>query len=173
MDMSLFTSFQGRINRAKWWLGSIIMIVVAAIVGWIAGSVIGASIFSMAAEGGITAENIGSITRKLSISQLITVAIIAYPVTALMTKRLNDRDRPNYLVYVFWLPTVLTILAGLAGLSMTVADVNGVMMPTQSSLGMILGLLSLVIGIWALVELGILKGTPGPNQHGPDPLGGA
>ncbi len=54
-----------------------------------------------------------------------------------------------------------------------VADVNGVMMPTQSSLGMILGLLSLVIGIWALVELGILKGTPGPNQHGPDPLGGA
>lgn len=173
MDMSLFTSFQGRINRAKWWLGSIILIVVGAVVGWIVGSVIGASIFSMAAEGGITAENIGSITRKLSISQLITVAIIAYPVTALMTKRLNDRDRPNYLVYVFWLPTVLTILAGLAGLSMTVADVNGVMMPTQSSLGMILGLLSLVIGIWALVELGILKGTPGPNQHGPDPLGGA
>ena len=40
----------------------------------------------------------------------------------------------------------------------------------NSTLGMILGLLSLVIGIWALVELGILKGTDGPNQHGPDPL---
>jgi uncharacterized membrane protein YhaH (DUF805 family) len=173
MDMSLFTSFQGRINRAKWWLGSIIMIVIGAIVGWIVGSIIGASIFNMVAEGGITPETIASATRKISISQLITVAILAYPVTALMTKRLNDRDRPNYLVYVFWLPTVLTILAGLAGLTMTVADVNGVMMPTQSSIGMILGLLSLVIGIWALVELGILKGTAGPNQHGPDPLGGA
>lgn len=173
MDMALFTSFQGRINRAKWWLGSIILILVGAVVGWIVGSVIGASIFSMVTEGGVTAETIASVTRRISISQLITVAILAYPVTALMTKRLNDRDRPNYLVYVFWLPTVLTILAGLAGLTMTVADVNGVMMPTQSGLGMVLGLLSLVIGIWALVELGILKGTPGPNQHGPDPLGGA
>jgi uncharacterized membrane protein YhaH (DUF805 family) len=33
-------------------------------------------------------------------------------------------------------------------------------------------LLSFAIGIWALIELGILKGTTGPNQHGPDPLGG-
>jgi len=30
----------------------------------------------------------------------------------------------------------------------------------------------LIGGIWALVELGFLKGTPGPNQYGPDPLGG-
>lgn len=26
--------------------------------------------------------------------------------------------------------------------------------------------------IWALVELGFLRGTPGPNRFGPDPLGG-
>ena len=173
MDMTLFTSFQGRINRAKWWLGTIIMMVVGFVISWIVGSVIGTSIFSIVAEGGLTPETIGAVTRKISIGQLISVAIFAYPVIALMTKRLNDRDRPHYLVYVFWLPTVVTILAGLAGLTMTVVDVNGVMMPTQSNLGMILGLISLVIGIWALVELGILKGTPGPNQHGPDPLGGA
>jgi len=173
MDMTLFTSFQGRINRAKWWLGTIIMMVVGFVISWVVGSVIGTSIFSIVTEGGVTPETIGAVSRKISIGQLISVAIFAYPVIALMTKRLNDRDRPHYLVYVFWLPTVLTILAGLAGLTMTVADVNGVMMPTQSGLGMVLGLFSLVIGIWALVELGILKGTPGPNQHGPDPLGGA
>jgi len=173
MDMSLFTSFEGRINRAKWWLGSVILVVVAAIIGWIVASVIGASIFGMVTEAGVTPDTIGAVTRKISFGQLISVAIIAYPVTALMTKRLNDRDRPNYFVYVFWAPTVLTILAGLAGLTMTVVDVNGVMMPTQSGLGMILGFLSLAIGVWALVELGILKGTAGPNQHGPDPLGGA
>jgi len=28
------------------------------------------------------------------------------------------------------------------------------------------------ISIWALVELGILRGTSGPNQYGPDPLAG-
>jgi uncharacterized membrane protein YhaH (DUF805 family) len=26
------------------------------------------------------------------------------------------------------------------------------------------------VGIWFLIELGILKGTPGPNRFGGDPL---
>jgi uncharacterized membrane protein YhaH (DUF805 family) len=111
-----------------------------------------------------------SLGRSMAVSQLITLVIIAYPVTALMVQRLNDRDRPRWLAAVFWAPTVLSILAGLAGLTMTTTDVGGVAMPSQSGLGMILGLLSLAIGIWALIELGILKGTTGPNQHGPDPL---
>jgi uncharacterized membrane protein YhaH (DUF805 family) len=36
-------------------------------------------------------------------------------------------------------------------------------------------LLSLVVGVFAiylLVVLGFLRGTVGPNQYGPDPLGG-
>jgi hypothetical protein len=27
------------------------------------------------------------------------------------------------------------------------------------------------VAIWYLIDLGILKGTTGPNQYGPDPLG--
>jgi len=34
----------------------------------------------------------------------------------------------------------------------------------------IFGLASLAVSIWAIVELGFLRGTPGPNQYGPDPL---
>ena len=37
---------------------------------------------------------------------------------------------------------------------------------------MIFGLVFLVLGIWVLVNLGFLKGTAGPNNYGPDPLGG-
>jgi uncharacterized membrane protein YhaH (DUF805 family) len=37
---------------------------------------------------------------------------------------------------------------------------------------LILQLASLAVSIWALVELGFLRGTSGPNQHGPDPLVG-
>jgi len=33
-------------------------------------------------------------------------------------------------------------------------------------------LIPLIGGIWALVELGFLKGTTGSNQYGADPLGG-
>ena len=66
---------------------------------------------------------------------------------------------------------MLTVLAGLAGLTITATEMNGVTMPGQTTIGWLLNLLSLAIGVWALVELGILRGTPGPNSHGPDPLG--
>jgi len=32
-------------------------------------------------------------------------------------------------------------------------------------------LLGLLLWIWALVELGFMKGTQGPNRYGPDPRG--
>jgi uncharacterized membrane protein YhaH (DUF805 family) len=36
-----------------------------------------------------------------------------------------------------------------------------------------LALASVAISIWALVELGFLRGTSGPNDFGPDPLASA
>jgi len=35
-----------------------------------------------------------------------------------------------------------------------------------------LSLLSFAISIWAIVVLGFLRGTRGPNRYGPDPLEG-
>jgi uncharacterized membrane protein YhaH (DUF805 family) len=35
----------------------------------------------------------------------------------------------------------------------------------------LIGLIPVIGGIWILIELGILRGTNGPNQYGPDPLG--
>lgn len=34
----------------------------------------------------------------------------------------------------------------------------------------IFSLASFAVSIWGLVELGFLRGTPGPNQYGPDPI---
>ena len=36
---------------------------------------------------------------------------------------------------------------------------------------LLLSLAAGVIAIWAFIELGCLRGTPGANQYGPDPLG--
>jgi uncharacterized membrane protein YhaH (DUF805 family) len=36
----------------------------------------------------------------------------------------------------------------------------------------LIGLVPIIGGIWMLVECGFLRGTEGPNQYGPDPLGG-
>lgn len=162
--MDMFTGFAGRINRAKWWLGTIILAVVAIVLYFILAAVLGVSAAMM------DPAQMASAMRTIAIIQIILLVIIAYPTTALMMKRLNDRDRPNYFAYIFWAPTVLSVLGGLTGLTMSTMDVGGVAIPTQSTLGWVLSIASLAIGIWALVELGILRGTDGPNQHGPDPL---
>ena len=41
----------------------------------------------------------------------------------------------------------------------------------KNALDYILGIATLVVSIWFLIELGFLRGTQGPNQYGPDPLG--
>ncbi len=42
----------------------------------------------------------------------------------------------------------------------------------KSGWWVLIGLVPVIGGIWALVETGFLEGTSGPNQYGPDPLGG-
>jgi len=37
-------------------------------------------------------------------------------------------------------------------------------------LGSFLSFACLAAFLWAVIELGIMKGTEGPNQHGSDPL---
>jgi uncharacterized membrane protein YhaH (DUF805 family) len=103
--------------------------------------------------------------------QLISLVVLGYPVTALMSKRINDRNRPSWFKWAFWAPTVLSALLGVAGMGYSSVDAGGgVMMPTPTTLMYILSILSMVVGLWALVELGFLKGTAGPNPHGNDPV---
>ena len=170
MDMSLFTSFEGRINRAKWWLGFVVLLVFSIVVYFILGMFMGGSMISRLDPTSMSPDAMASVYRSFAIVQAIMLVIIAYPATALMKKRINDRDRPDWLVYVFWAPTVVSLILSLTGLGYTMTDFGGVSMPAPSGLAWIVNLAGLAIGIWALIELGILKGTEGTNQHGPDPL---
>lgn len=43
----------------------------------------------------------------------------------------------------------------------------------KSAWWILIALIPIIGGIWALVENGFLKGTEGPNQYGPDPLAGS
>lgn len=169
--MNLFTNFEGRIGRQSWWIGTIIMIVASLVLYFILAAVFGIGMMSMDPQKMMEPGFMESYLRKASILQVVMLVILFYPVTALMSKRLNDRDRPSWMKWLFWAPSVLSALIGVAGLGYTTTDMgNGVMMPTPSTLMTLLGFLAMAVGIWALVELGILKGTDGPNQHGPDPL---
>ena len=75
---------------------------------------------------------------------------------AIGVKRLHDRNKSGWLIVLFY--AVPSILGGIANTS------------EQAVASFVLGLGSLVISIWGLVELGFLRGTVGPNAYGPDPL---
>jgi uncharacterized membrane protein YhaH (DUF805 family) len=75
-------------------------------------------------------------------------------------KRLHDRNKTGWWVLLFYgAPLVLPLVAAL---------LDG---GTETSVGLLLlQLVSLIISVWALVELGCLRGTIGQNKYGPDPL---
>jgi uncharacterized membrane protein YhaH (DUF805 family) len=80
----------------------------------------------------------------------------AVSAVAVGIKRLQDRNRNRLWLLVFYLVPVLTF--ALAGLFE-----GGMIQSVLSSVG-------LVVSIWALIELGALRGSIGANPYGPDPV---
>ena len=131
-------SFDGRINRAKYWL----MVLISLLVMGIAFGLLFAMGFS----------TIGFVVAGVFYLGLLYCGV------AVGAKRLHDRNKSGWWLLVFYLlPNVLSGVGTMSGS----ATLNGVM-----------SLASFAILIWALVELGCLRGTIGPNQYGPDPLEG-
>lgn len=72
---------------------------------------------------------------------------------AVSIKRLHDRNKSAWWLIVFYgLPVLLSSIGRYSGLDF------------------VFQLAGLALSIWALVEIGILRGTSGTNIYGPDPL---
>jgi uncharacterized membrane protein YhaH (DUF805 family) len=142
----LYFSTDGRIGRQQFWIGLIVLAIAAIVIAVIASAIAG-----------------GMMTRGGQVATFIIQLIFAYPSYCLMAKRFQDRDKPAMyaaiVVGINLLISLLTIL-GLTGDPLS-----------PNALAMIFGLISLAIFIWIVVELGILRGTVGSNQYGPDPVG--
>jgi uncharacterized membrane protein YhaH (DUF805 family) len=132
----LLFSFSGRINRAKYWGTSLLLLVI------------------LAAPLIIAVETDLELTWILFV---VAMLAIMYCGLAISAKRLHDRDKSAWWLLLFYLvPGVLQALGDGAG-----------------EAGVVFYLIGFIISIWALVELGFLRGTVGPNRFGGDPLGGA
>lgn len=152
----LYTSFDGRINRKPFWIASLIMMGV----GILLTMVVVAPVAMMSAGLGTF------------LSLLLSLAFL-YPIVALGVKRLHDRGKSGQLMAVFLAPGLLMQLGELLGLTGSQQMIAGEAIHVPNMLGWILILVSFGVAIWALVELGFLKGTAGANAYGPDPLSGA
>ena len=140
--LTMLFDFRGRINRAKFWLTVLIWFVV----------------FMLAIGAGMA---MGSMD---AVFGLALIAIIPMIVSALAVgiKRMHDRNKSAWWLLVFFgLPLSLTFLS-----AMMAGDA-----PESASIGsVILQIAFFAVVLWALIELGAIRGTIGGNPYGPDPL---
>jgi uncharacterized membrane protein YhaH (DUF805 family) len=145
MDFSnLFMSMEGRIGRQNYWIGLVILVVIGIIISQLIAFLFGYT---------------NLLARLLN---FIYVIAIAYPAYALMAKRFQDRGKNGTLAGILIGLSILGALLGLFGLTGDPLAPN--------TFGTILGLATLVVAIWYLIELGFLRGTVGANEYGPDPV---
>jgi uncharacterized membrane protein YhaH (DUF805 family) len=115
----------------------------ASIGSIVAASVVGVVAFTFAGRSAVAIMLAG-----------LVVLLLIWVTLALLTKRLHDRNKSAWWLLLFYLaPPILHAIG------------HGI-----GSTGFILGLIGFGVSIWALVELGFLRGTAGPNSYGPDPL---
>lgn len=143
MDLqSLFFKFDGRINRAKYWL-VVLITIVAMFVG-----------VAIVAALSLTLEQ-DSAFLVAAVIILALVVFFGWIGLAVAIKRLHDREKSGWWLLLFYVvPMAL----------------NGVSSVTDNPGGLVLAFVGFAISIWGFVEMGCLKGTTGPNAYGPDPL---
>ena len=151
-----FVGFDGRLNRQAWWLSTIALIVAGIVINLILGAIMGTGLM-------LSLEQMAdpAVMQKYMWQNAIVALITAYPSLALAIKRRHDRNNNGYDAAALIIIGVLYSLLGAVG----VVTMGG-------TVQMIFGLVFLVLGIWVIIQLGFLKGTAGPNNYGPDPLGG-
>jgi uncharacterized membrane protein YhaH (DUF805 family) len=137
----LFFGFNGRINRAKYWIAILIYLAIYLVL----------AVIGYATDQSATYQAINGMLNIVIFISSLAVGI----------KRLHDRNKSGwYLVLFYIVPGVLMVASILAGVTTE----------ETTMIGTILGLMAFAIGVWAFVELGCLRGTVGANQYGADPV---
>lgn len=154
-----FTGMDGRINRQAWWIGVIILIIVAIVLNFILGAIMGGGMPSL--EQLMDPAVMMAYAQKQGWISLIIGLITAYPYIALSVKRRHDRNNNGYDAIGLIVFSLLWSLIQALGL-----------LTSAGGIGMVVSIIFLIYAIYMLVQLGFLKGTAGPNNYGPDPLGG-
>jgi uncharacterized membrane protein YhaH (DUF805 family) len=142
---SIYTSFEGRITRKPFWVATILLAAVAL-------AILFASLWAVGERDYMA----------IRLNGFVVTLVFLYPLLAVWVKRLHDRGRPGYMVIVFLVPWLLHQIANLIGITGDPTSVN--------SLDVLFFGVNIVIGIWFVIDLGILRGTRGENPHGPDRL---
>ncbi len=138
----LLFDFRGRVNRAKFWLAAFVYV---------------AFLFAVI---GTTMALTSSLAAVLNATLIAYVPLLISSV-AVGIKRLHDRNKSAWWLALFSIPVALPFVAALLDDFVTL---------DSSAIFTVLQYVGFAITIWALVELGCLRGSIGSNQYGFDPL---
>lgn len=138
-------SFHGRTTRAQWWLFVLIFAVYNFVVTALCVTLFG--FFGL-------------------LIGWVLMLLLLWPWLAISEKRLHDRGKSGLWLLLYYLaPLVL----GAVKLSLY-GDMGVSAIMNPSGLSTILSFGEFIVIVWAIVELGTLRGTVGDNKYGPDPL---
>jgi len=147
LNLSTFTSFEGRIGRRTFWLSAVIL----TILQWVLYAVVGG--MSMMSRDASNPSMVGQDLQNVWPAWIITLVFL-WPALAVYAKRWHDRGKSGWWSLILFVPLFGYIWFLRSGLS----SAHVVMF------------VFLIGFIWFLVECGFLRGTEGPNQYGNDPL---
>lgn len=121
---------------------------------WLMSLLVGAVVIALAIPL-ILGLGIGAADPRLALVSLILV----WPSVALLVKRIHDRNKSGWLAMIYWAPS----------LASSVFDAFPAI--GLKPVAMVLNLVTIVIGLWFLIEFGFMDGTQGPNRYGKSPKG--
>lgn len=144
---TLFFGFDGRIGRRQWWFATLTLLLVSLPLSMLVNP--GAYFEAAAGAGSRTAE------------ALLDFAFLI-PQTAISLKRFNDRDWPQWMPYGLAIITTVLLLLSHFGVIFSKPDF------ATLELWIVWAMATAIIAV--IFDNGLLRGTVGPNRHGPDPL---
>ena len=144
-------SFEGRIGRRTYWLAILALIVAVQVLTF--------------APFLLESEKAAVLIVALT-SQFIWLLSL-WPILAVGSKRLHDRDKNGWWLLVYWLLPFVLICGGF---SIILFDDPRTGRTGDFATGGVLLFASLVPALFGIIELGILPGTKGPNLYGADPV---
>jgi uncharacterized membrane protein YhaH (DUF805 family) len=155
---AILFSFSGRINRAKYWLAVLFWTVVSVVVCGVVATMLAKDLIALGSEP--TGAEILRVIFGYGLGLILVFLLVLVPMVvssfAIGVKRLHDRDQSGWWIVLFYFGP---------GVASAIAQSSD-----SGAVSLVLSLVSLAISIWAIVVLGFLRGTRGPNRFGPDPL---
>ncbi len=168
----LLFGLTGRITRRAWWLG-VLLIFIATLALSLAAY--WPMIQDIATRPDLTEAEVVDIQRAFEppIWFFVVYAGIFYLFVAISVKRLRDRDwSPMFIGGIFLAyvaVTALGIFVSDPSMGQMTEDEARAYFTQYGQLFMVYGFLAFGVSLFLLIDNGFMPGTPGHNQHGPDP----